>query len=90
MNYKKYMTEFTTALEDLELNNPVEPTAPELSPMMRRFRNMPTSGLGCIAWYTPNVLKWECLKSHQQFQSVNQDCIGLFVMIKSIVHTFEE
>ena len=25
-NYKKYMTESTTALEDLELNDPVEPT----------------------------------------------------------------
>ena len=29
MNYKKYMREFTTALEDLDLNGPVEPTAPD-------------------------------------------------------------
>ena len=25
-NYKKYMTDFTNALEDLELNDPDEPT----------------------------------------------------------------
>ena len=59
MNYKKYTTESTTALEGFELNNSVEPTAPDPAlehwkvqhgAMMRRFRNMLASGPGCVAW----------------------------------------
>ena len=32
----------------------------------------------------------ECLKSHEDFMDANQNGIGLLILIRSLLHTFEE
>ena len=102
MNYKKDMTEFTATLEDLELNHPVEPTAPDPADhialehwkvqyqchdeKIHDYANFRSGLYSLICSQCTQVMR-EHLKSHQQFQSVSQAGIGLLVMIKSIVHT---
>ena len=99
------MTDFITALEDLELIDPVKPAAPDSADQVafecwkskfkkhhekiQEYSNF-LSGLYNLVFSQCTHRMREHLKSHQNFQAVNQDAIRLLIIIKSLVHTFIE
>ena len=93
------------SLEDLELNDPDEPTPPgpgnhiKLECWKVQYRQYDEKvqeyancwlGLVILVYLQCTQAMREHLKSHQNFQVVGKDRIGLLVIIQSILHMFEE
>ena len=103
--YTKYTVDFTAALDTLELTDPEEPPAPDpanqvaferwkyvYKEYMNKVQECTNFRLGLynlVMGQCTEALK-ECLKSHEDFIGASQNGISLLVLIRSLLHTFEE
>ena len=103
--YPKYTADFTAAVENLELTDPEEPAAPDPANLVafERWKYVYKEYMMKIQEYTNfrsglyNLVMGQCtealkerLKSHEDFIGANQNGIALLVLIRSLLHTFEE
>ena len=100
LTYKDYTTKLKEGLENLALVDPTALDNPadgdqvafkiwkmdikEYHEKLKVFANF-RAGL-----YSLVLGQQESLKSHHDFQNASQDGIALFVIIQSLIHTFEE
>ena len=105
LTYKNYTTDLKEGLESLALVDPTAPENPpegnqvafeiwkmdikEYREKMTVFANFRVSLYSLVLGQCTDALQ-ECFKSHQDFQTANQDGIVLLVIIWSLIHTFEE
>ena len=105
LTYKEYTTELKEGLESLTLVDPTAPDNPpegnqvafeiwkmdikEYHEKQKVFANFRAGLYSLVLGQCTNALQ-ECLKSHHDFQTANQDGIALLVIIRSLIHTFEE
>ena len=105
LTYKEYTTELKEGLENLALVDPTAPDNPpegnqvafeiwkmdikEYCEKLKVFANFRAGLYSLVLGQSTDALQ-ECLKSHHDFQTVNQDGIALLVIIWSLIHTFEE
>ena len=103
--YPKYTADFTAAVDTLELTDPVEPPAPDPDDLVaferwkyvykeymmkiQEFTNFRSGLYNLVMGQCTESLK-ERLKSHEDFIGVNQNGIALLILIRSLLHTFEE
>ena len=103
--YPKYTADFTAAVDTLELTGPEEPPAPDPANLvaferwkymykeymmkMQEYTNFRSGLYNLVMGQCTEALK-ECLKSHEDFVGTNQNGIGLLILIRSLLHTFEE
>ena len=99
------MVDFTAAVDSLDLADPDEPPAPdpgnqvafeqwkyvykEYMSKMQEYTNFRSGLYNLVMGQCTEALK-ECLKSHEDFIGANQNGIALLVLIRSLLHTFEE
>ena len=92
-------------MDTLDLTKPVEPPEPdpanlvaferwkyvykEYMTKMQEYTNFCSGLYNLVMGQCTEALK-ECLKSHEDFVSANQNGIALLILIRSILHTFEE
>ena len=103
--YTKYTADFTAAVDTLELNDPEEPPAPNPANLVEfeRWKYVYKEYMNKLQEYTNfrsglyNLVMGQCtealkerLKSHDDFIGASQDGISLLVLIRSLLHTFEE
>ena len=102
---KEYTTDLKEGLESLILVDPTPPENPpegnqvafkiwkmdikENREKMKVFANFRAGLYSLVLGQCTNALQ-ERLKSHQDYQTANQDGIALLVIIRSLIHTFEE
>ena len=103
--YPKYTADFTVAVDTLELTNPVEPPAPDPANLVaferwkyvykeymmkiQEVTNFRSGLYNLVMGQCTEALK-ERLKSHEDFIGANQNGIALLILIRSLLHTFEE
>ena len=103
--YPKYTADFTAAVDNLELTDPEEPAAPdpanlvaferwkyvykEYMTKMQEYTNFRSGLYNLVMGQCTEALK-ECLKAHEDFIGANQNGIALLVLIRSLLHIFEE
>ena len=103
--YPKYTANFTAAVDTLELTDPEEPAAPdpailvaferwkyvykEYMMKIQEFTNFRSGLYNLVMGQCTEALK-ERLKSHEDFIGANQNGIALLILIRSLLHTFEE
>ena len=103
--YTKYTADFTAAVDTLELTDPEEPPATDPANLIafERWKYEYNEHMNKVQEYTnfrlglynlvmgqcTESLK-ECLKSHEDFIGASQNGISLLVIIRSLLHTFEE
>ena len=99
------MADFTAAVDSLELADPEEPPAPdpanqvaferwkyvykEYMNKLQEYTNFHSGLYNLVIGQCSEALK-ERLKSHEDFMDANQNGIALLVLIRSLLHTFEE
>ena len=92
-------------MDSLDLVDPDEPLAPdpgnqvafeqwkyvykEYMNKMQEYTNFRSGLYNLVMGQCTEALK-ECLKSHEDFIGANQNGIALLVLIRSLLHTFEE
>ena len=102
---KNYTTELKEGLENLALANPTEPDNPaegdqvafelwkmdlkEYREKLKVFANFRAGLFSLVLGQCTDALQ-ERLKSHHDYQAASQDGIALLVIIRSLIHTFEE
>ena len=103
--YTKYTADFTAAMDTLELTDPEEPPAPDHANQVaferwkyvyKEYMNKVQEYMNfCSGLY--NLVMGQCteslkkrLKSHKDFIGASQNGISLLVLIRSLLHTFEE
>ena len=105
VTYPKYTADFTAAVDTLELIDPEEPAAPDPANLvaferwkyvykeymmkMQEYNNFRAGLYNLVMGQCTEALK-ERLKSHEDFIDANQNGIALLVLIRSLLHTFEE
>ena len=105
LTYKNYTTELKEGLENLVLADPIEPANPpkgdqvafelwkmdlkEYREKLKAFANF-RAGLYSLVLGQCTEALHEHLKSHHDFQAASQNGIALLVIIRSLIHTFEE
>ena len=105
LTYKEYTTDLKEGLESLILVDPTPPENPpegnqvafeiwkmdikEYREKMKVFANFRAGLYSLVLGQCTDALQ-ERLKSHQDYQTANQDGIALLVIIRSLIHTFEE
>ena len=105
LTYKNYTTELKEGLENLTLADPTEPDNPaegnqvafelwkmdlkEYREKLKVFANFRAGLYGLGLGQCTDALQ-EHLKSHHDYQAASQDGIALLVIIRSLIHTFEE
>ena len=105
LTYKEYTTDLKKGLESLSLVDPTPPENPpegnqvafeiwkidikEYREKMKVFANFRAGLYSLVLGQCTDALQ-ECLKSHQDYQTANQDRIPLLVIIRSLIHTFKE
>ena len=105
LTYKEYTTELKEGLENLMLADPTEPNNPpegnqvafelwkmdlkEYREKLKVFANF-RAGLNSLVLGQCTDALQEHLKSHHDYQAASQDGIALLVIIRSLIHTFEE
>ena len=105
LTYKENTTDLKEGLESLILVDPMPPENPpegnqvafkiwkidikEYRKKMKVFANFRAGLYSLVLGQCTDALQ-ECLKSHQDYQTANQDRIALLVIIRSLIHTFEE
>ena len=105
LTYKEYTTELKEGLENLALVDPTAPNNPpegnqvafeiwkmdikEYHEKLKVFANFRAGLYSLVLGQCTDALQ-ERLKSHHDFQNANQDGIALLVIIRSLIHTFEE
>ena len=103
--YTKYLADFTSAVDSLDLADPDEPPAPnpanqvafkrwkyvykEYMNKLQEYTNFCSGLYNLVMGQCTEALK-ECLKSHKDFMDANQNGIALLTLIHSLLHTFEE
>ena len=103
--YTKYTADFTTAVETFELNDPEEPPAPDPANLVafEQWKYVYKEYMNKVQEYTNfrsglyNLVMGQCtealkerLKSHEDFIGASQNGISLLILIRSLLHTFEE
>ena len=103
--YTKYTADFTAAVETLELNDPEEPPAPDPANLVafEQWKYVYKEYMNKVQEYTNfrsglyNLVMGQCtealkerLKSHEDFIGASQNGISLLILIRSLLHTFEE
>ena len=103
--YIKYMADFTAAVDFLDLADPIEPPAPDPGNQVAfdRWKYVYKEYMNKLQEYTNfrwglyNLVMGQCtealkerLKSHEDFMDANQNGIALLILIRSLLHTFEE
>ena len=103
--YTKYPADFTAAVDTLELTDPEEAPAPDPANLVafERWKYMYKEYMNKVQEYTNfrlglyNLVMGQCteslkkrLKSHEDFIGASQNGISLLVIIRSLLHTFEE
>ena len=102
---KNYTTELKEGLENLALADPTEPENPaegdqvafelwkmdlkEYREKLKVFANFRAGLFSLVLGQCTDALQ-ERLKSHHDYQGASQDGIALLVIIRSLIHTFEE
>ena len=102
---KNYTTELKEGLENLALADPTEPDNPaegdqvafelwkmdvkEYREKLKVFANFRAGLFSLVLGQCTDALQ-ERLKSHHDYQAASQDGIALLVIIRSLIHTFEE
>ena len=102
---KNYTTDLQEGLENLALADPTAPKNPpkgnqvafeiwkmdikEYREKLKVFANFRASLYSLVLGQCTEALQ-ERLKSHHDFEIANQDGIALLVIIRSLIHTFEE
>ena len=92
-------------MDTLDLADPVEPAAPdpgnqvafeqwkcvykEYMTKVQEYMNFRSGLYNLVMGQCTEALK-ECLKSHEDFIGANQNGIALLILIRSLLHTFEE
>ena len=92
-------------MDTLDLTDPVEPPAPDPSNLvaferwkyvykeymtkMQEYTNYRSGLYNLVMGQCTEALK-ERLKSHEDFIGANQNGIALLILIRSLLHTFEE
>ena len=105
LTYKDYSTDLKEGLESLSLVDPTPPENPpegnqvafeiwkmdikEYREKIKVFANFRAELYSLVLGQCTDALQ-ERLKSHQDYQTANQDGIALLVIIRSLIHTFEE
>ena len=105
LTYKDYTTDLKEGLERLSLVDPTPPENPpegnqvafeiwkmdikEYREKMKVFANFRAGLYSLVLGQCTDALQ-ERLKLHQDYQTANQDGIALLVIIRSLIHTFEE
>ena len=105
LTYKNYTTELKEGLETLALVDPTEPDNPaecnqvafelwkmdlkEYREKLKVFANFRAGLFSLVLGQCTDALQ-ERLKSHHDYQAASQDRIALLVIIRSLIHTFEE
>ena len=105
LTYKDYTTDLKEGLESLSLVDPTPPENPpegnqvafeiwkmdikEYREKIKVFANFRAGLYSLVLGQCTDALQ-ERLKSHQDYQTTNQDGIALLVIIRSLIHTFEE
>ena len=105
LTYKEYTTELKEGLENLALMDPTAPEDPpkgnqvsfeiwkmdikEYREKLKVFANFRAGLYSLVLGQCTDALQ-ERLKSHHDFLNANQDGIALLVIIRSLIHTFEE
>ena len=103
--YKDYTTDLKEGLENLALTDPVAPDNPpdgdqvafelwkmdikEYREKLKVFANFRAGLYSLVLGQCTDALQ-ERLKSHRDYEDANQDGIRLLVIIRSLIHTFEE
>ena len=103
--YTKYTADFTAAVVSLDLADPVEPPATdpgnqvaferwmyvykEYMNKLQEYTNFGSGLYNLVMGQCTEALK-ERLKSHEDFMDANQNGIALLILIRSLLHTFEE
>ena len=103
--YTKDTAKFTTAVDTLQLNDPKEPPAPdpanqvaferwkyvykEYMNKVQEYTNFRSGLYNLVMGQCTEELK-ECLKSHEDFLGASQNGISLLILIRWLLHTFEE
>ena len=103
--YKDYTTDLKEGLENLALTDPVAPANPpdgnqvafelwkmdikEYREKLKVFANFRAGLYSLVLGQCTDALQ-ERLKSHRDYEDANQDGIRLLVIIRSLIHTFEE
>ena len=105
MTYKEYTTDLKEGLENLALTDPTAPDDPpdgnqvafelwkmdikEYREKLKVFANFRAGLYSLVLGQCTDALQ-ERLKSHRDYEDANQDGIKLLVIIRSLIHTFEE
>ena len=105
LTYKEYTTELKEGLENLALRDPTAPDNPpegnqvaseiwkmdikEYREKLKVFAILRAGLYSLVLGQCTDALQ-ERLKSHHDYQNANQDGIALLVIIRSLIHTFEE
>ena len=100
LTYKEYTTELKEGLE-----SPAEPDTPpegnevafglwkmdtkEYCEKLKVFANFRAGLYSLVLGQCTDALQ-QCLKLHHDYQAANHDGIALLVIIRSLIHTFEE
>ena len=103
--YKSYTTELKEGLENLTLVDPTEPENPpdgnqvafelwkmdlkEYREKLKVYANFRAGLYSLVLGQCTDALQ-DRLKSHHDYQGASQDGIALLVIIRSLIHTFEE
>ena len=103
--YTKYTADFIAAVDTLELTDPEEPPAPDPANLIaferwkyeykehknkvQEYMNFRSGLYNLVMGQCTESLK-ERLKSHEDFLEASQNGISLLVLIRSLLHTFEE
>ena len=105
LTYKNYTTELKEGLENLTLVDPTEPENPpagdqvafelwkmdlkEYREKLKVYANFRAGLYSLVLGQCTDTLQ-ERLKSHHDYLQASQDGIALLVIIRSLIHTFEE
>ena len=105
LTYKNYTTELKEGLENLTLVDPTEPANPpagdqvafelwkmdlkEYREKLKVYANFRAGLYSLVLGQCTDALQ-ERLKSHQDYLGASQDGIALLIIIRSLIHTFEE
>ena len=103
--YTRYTSEFTEAVKELRLTDPVEPTNPdptnpiafelwkieirEYKTKVQEFNNFRAGLYSLVLGQCSEALE-DRLRSHHSYPGADQDGIALLSIIKTLLHTFEE
>ena len=103
--YTKYTSDFTQAMNTLTLHDPVAPANPAQGDVVafelwkldikdhrdkvKEYSNFRAGLYNLVLGQCTEAMQ-DRLKSHNDFMAANQDGIALLVIIRSLIHSFEE